>query len=412
MSLTPTLFKKQKIIIPLLFLSLFASIRSEESCSDYIDNFPGYSCVFQQSVGEGARGTAFLVRHDDMQYIMKVQEKSLKSIEEKNYLTRLKDQPYIVQIYDCEVDSNNKQICLLEYGSKGSLYTQVINEDEHFESFRNVITFFKKILEGIIKVHESGIIHADLKLQNIVISSDFEPRIIDFDLAVPINELDTIRGTPKFMAPEIVKKWHKRGLVVYREAIDMYALGVIFYAMVKKSYPVSFNLGDYETMVTSEIEFDKGDYADFMNIVRQLVCLKNDRISAEELHDLLIQVLLKRDHEKLRRKDFYVMDPKYVRTLPRKKTVRESIYNDTDESNASVTGLSDVQVDEEKREEFSWVEIGVISLVSICVLAVIVGVIWYKAKLRNRITTKSFTTRLKKMPTLTEERTKRSDSHV
>ena len=89
-------------------------------------------------------------------------------------------------------------------------------------------------------MHKLNIIHADLKLENIVVTANFEPLIIDFDLAVNNFEVASYRGTKSYMAPEIVRAASSRSKIIFNEKIDLYALGVIFYAMIKKKLPIKY----------------------------------------------------------------------------------------------------------------------------------------------------------------------------
>ena len=87
-------------------------------------------------------------------------------------------------------------------------------------------------------IHQKGVCHRDFKLENILLSADFTFKIADFGFSAAIegrqgNGLrDTILGTPGYMAPEIVEARQYSG-----RSVDIYALGVILFAMVTKAMP-------------------------------------------------------------------------------------------------------------------------------------------------------------------------------
>ena len=90
------------------------------------------------------------------------------------------------------------------------------------------------IARAVAYAHERGILHRDLKPQNVLIGLDGEPRLTDFGLATRIDaeaaltQTGTILGSPNYMAPEQMRG---RGSVV-TTASDVYGLGAIFYEVL------------------------------------------------------------------------------------------------------------------------------------------------------------------------------------
>lgn len=96
----------------------------------------------------------------------------------------------------------------------------------------------RKIAEGMGYCHAQGIIHRDLKPENIMISSQGQPVIMDFGLAltpkahrVTYSNLTSSMGTPDYMAPEQIEG--KRG----DARTDVYALGTILFEMIAGQPP-------------------------------------------------------------------------------------------------------------------------------------------------------------------------------
>jgi serine/threonine protein kinase/Tfp pilus assembly protein PilF len=98
------------------------------------------------------------------------------------------------------------------------------------------ITITKQVCEGLTEAHKLGVVHRDLKPQNIMIDQDGNARIMDFGIARSlegkgITGAGVMIGTPDYMSPEQIegKETDQRS--------DIYSLGVILYEMVTGQAP-------------------------------------------------------------------------------------------------------------------------------------------------------------------------------
>jgi serum/glucocorticoid-regulated kinase 2 len=109
----------------------------------------------------------------------------------------------------------------------GELYKHFLHNKRFPEE---VVKFYAiQIALAIGHLHEQGILHRDLKLENILIDKEGYLKIIDFGLAKILKEDETTRtlcGTPEYLAPEMITQaGHDRN-------VDWWALGVLIYEML------------------------------------------------------------------------------------------------------------------------------------------------------------------------------------
>lgn len=100
-----------------------------------------------------------------------------------------------------------------------------------------IANILMQIVEGLLYLKVNNIVHRDLSLANILLTSDFKVKIADFGLATEANEKhNTLCGTPNFMPPEVVSR------TTHGIQVDVWGVGCILYAMLVGQPP--FEAGD------------------------------------------------------------------------------------------------------------------------------------------------------------------------
>jgi len=105
-----------------------------------------------------------------------------------------------------------------------------------FLSPGQAISIAKQVCDGLVEAHKLGVVHRDLKPQNIMVDEGGDARIMDFGVArsiegKSITGAGVMIGTPDYMSPEQVD-----GKDIDRRS-DLYSLGVILYEMVTGQTP-------------------------------------------------------------------------------------------------------------------------------------------------------------------------------
>ena len=98
------------------------------------------------------------------------------------------------------------------------------------------ISIASQICDGLAEAHSQGVVHRDLKSNNIMIDKEGNVRIMDFGIArsltrKSITDKDVMIGTPKYMSPEQVEG------KPLRQGTDIYSLGIILYEMLTGHVP-------------------------------------------------------------------------------------------------------------------------------------------------------------------------------
>lgn len=142
--------------------------------------------------------------------------------------------PNIVTVYDFGIDSGEIYI-VMELATGSDLKT-VIQSGRVF-SLSESLDIGIQVCNGLGYAHRAGIVHCDVKPQNIIITKDSVTKITDFGIARAMSASsdtvlnDTVWGSPQYMAPEIIK-----GAIPTPQA-DVYSIGAVLYELFAGNPP-------------------------------------------------------------------------------------------------------------------------------------------------------------------------------
>jgi serine/threonine-protein kinase len=171
----------------------------------------------------GTRMVAIKIIHDEHAAI----PKKKKAFQREGRIQAKLDHQSIVSVI--EYVDGKRPFIAMEYFPSEELKI-VIQEHPGWLKGRRM-TILRKTAEALHYCHQSGILHRDIKPQNILVSEEGDCRLIDFSLAsTKMERILTFGrkahgGTPAYMAPEQI-----RGAKIDGRA-DMYALGAVAYEM-------------------------------------------------------------------------------------------------------------------------------------------------------------------------------------
>ncbi|XP_048354155.1 NUAK family SNF1-like kinase 2 [Sphaerodactylus townsendi] len=181
--------------------------------------------------------------------------------------------PHIIAVHEV-FENSSKIVIVMEYASKGDLY-DYINERQRLTE-QEARHFFRQVVSAVYYCHKNGIVHRDLKLENILLDSNGNIKIADFGLSNVFQQdrfLQTFCGSPLYASPEIVNGRPYKG-----PEVDSWSLGVLLYILIHGVMP--FDGQDYKTLVK---QITSGDYreptklSDACGLIRWMLMVNPER---------------------------------------------------------------------------------------------------------------------------------------
>ncbi len=202
-------------------------------------------------VGQGQFGKVFCALNRESKQLV-----ALKSLEQKNFSTHkfLRElrflltlkHPNIVPCHSLEYFEHGRYV-VMDYCEGGTL--RDLMESRQLSRL-NSLQLIADLLLGIIYCHHQGVIHCDIKPENILLNISNQgwiPRLSDFGISRSINDSNYSYsgyiGSPAYMAPE-------RFYGHYSVSSDIYAIGILLFELIVGDRPFS---GLYQELVKAHL---------------------------------------------------------------------------------------------------------------------------------------------------------------
>lgn len=172
-------------------------------------------------------------------------------LEEAQAAAKL-DHANIVHIYDVGEDEAHHPFIVMEL-VEGSELKDVIRQSAPL-SVNQALMITQQICAGVGHAHRAGIVHCDLKPQNILVSADGQVKVADFGIAKALHQesdqtdesAEVVWGSPHYLAPEIATGHTPL------PASDVYSIGVMLYEMLTGVPP--FHDADPHTLMLMHVQ--------------------------------------------------------------------------------------------------------------------------------------------------------------
>jgi len=172
--------------------------------------------------------------------LMRDAERRSRFIQEAKAASAV-NHPAIAQIYDIS-DEDDVSFIAMEY-IEGSTVRQLIERGEL--DVGSAVEIGVQVAGALGRAHEAGIVHRDIKSDNIMVTRDGHPKVLDFGLAkltdpdgspdematVAMTHAGMVMGTVSYMSPE-----QARGLGADQRS-DIFSLGIVLYEMATGQLP-------------------------------------------------------------------------------------------------------------------------------------------------------------------------------
>jgi tetratricopeptide (TPR) repeat protein/TolB-like protein/predicted Ser/Thr protein kinase len=209
-----------------------------------------------EKIGEGGMGEVYLAQDDKLhrqvalkflpEHLTRDQTRKQRFLQEARAAAAI-EHPHIGAIYDVD-EAEGRVFMAMEY-VRGQSFREAIAGGEL--SARKSIELGIQIAEGLAKAHERGVVHRDLKPDNVVLAEDGYAKVIDFGLAKLLEPLTKpgapptdaeeetwiktqeglVLGTVAYMSPE-----QARGASVDHRS-DVFSFGTLLYEMLSGKSP-------------------------------------------------------------------------------------------------------------------------------------------------------------------------------
>jgi hypothetical protein len=281
------------------------TLRNRDS---YVNDMSRYEQDFEQLefLGKGNFGTVYKCMHklDGLLYAIKqiklnprnvhTKEKALQEAYTLAISSMNNDNAYVIRYYGVWIENDILYMCtelcestLPDYVHQNGVTEKVIRK------------IMRDVLKGLAKMHESNVVHLDIKPDNIMLSYNKKFKLADLGLArITTNLVDDItEGDSRYLAPEMLQIMSDYYIPDLTKS-DIFSVAASFLELIW-GRPLPGNGQEWHRIRNGDIEFPDGYSEELKDVIKLMLANRaEDRPSAEEL---LSTVFISEDQREIRR---------------------------------------------------------------------------------------------------------------
>ena len=312
---TPTLTNSSRSIIH----DSFYYLKESKKLSDYIKNYYKNNKKYPETnlnfykygrlIGQGAFGKVNLGLNVLTGRVVAIKSfnksnlnsnsENMKKIKYETNLMKKLNHPNITKILELFEDKEYILI-IMEYINGGNLFSFLKKHRKVSEKTAKLL--YRQIILGIKYMHEQGIVHRDIKLENILIDLNNNIKICDFGigrvLSSPEQPLFDQCGTPMYIAPEILLCSKEKGYKGF--PVDIWSSGIVLYILLSGTLPFSFKNSSSSLSESNEsnLSEDNNNNTELQYSIINKEPKEIENIS-KEAEDLLKKILKKNPEKRI-----------------------------------------------------------------------------------------------------------------
>jgi tRNA A-37 threonylcarbamoyl transferase component Bud32 len=195
-------------------------------------------------IGEGGMAVVYKGYQQSLNRYVAIKVLRSELAQDEQFVTRFRREalavaelshPNILHVYDAGV-AHGMYYIVMAYVDGGSLRDLIAQGPMEMDY---AVSMAAQLADALDHAHRQGIVHRDVKPNNVLITRDGRPLLTDFGIAKALNETQALTrtgtsiGTPEYMAPEQIQGQKVDGRT------DIYALGIVLYEMLVGWAPFS-----------------------------------------------------------------------------------------------------------------------------------------------------------------------------
>ncbi len=281
----------------------FATERSLNMGSTMIGSTISHYTILEK-IGEGGMGIVYKARDLTLDRLVALKflppnllrssddvarfEREAKAISALNH-------PNVATIYSCEQEGGQRFLAF-EFLPGGTLKEQIkqLTAAGQQLSLAEITDYGLQIAAGLACAHQHGIIHRDVKTDNVLLTEDGKIKLTDFGLAKfkgasDVTKTGSTLGTPSYMSPEQIRGENVDG------RSDIFSFGVVLYELATGHLPFR---GEHEAAINYSIVNEEpipitAERRDLPDTLQELIrrCLEKDRDKRPQNFDEAITAL-------------------------------------------------------------------------------------------------------------------------